>query len=160
MQLSISKAGPYTAGGGSGATAAPPPKKTIFTIFRMSLMLIILWIDFFRHIGLIAPWRKKSCVRPCSKVQILFQQSKLVKVIWIFDVVSQRSTRFPLSKFFCAKLKTKFDNVRLVSKKLLGRILSFTNHTFAWLPARTNSLSGRRALHVGDFSIYGKSSNS
>jgi hypothetical protein len=59
----------------------------------------------------------------------------------------------PLSNFFCAKLKTKFDNVRLVRKKRLGQILSFTNHTFAWLPARTNSRGGRRALHVGDFSI-------
>jgi hypothetical protein len=96
MQLPIGKQGRTQRGGGGGQLPRPSPPKenyNLFTIFRMSL-LIILWIDFFRHIGLIAPWRKKSCVRPCRKVQILFQQSKLVKVIWIFDVISQRSTRF------------------------------------------------------------------
>jgi hypothetical protein len=35
------QAGPYTVGGGGGGNC--PPDKTIFTIFRMSL-LIILWI--------------------------------------------------------------------------------------------------------------------
>jgi hypothetical protein len=43
-----------------------------------------------------------------SKEQILFQESKIAKVIWIFDVVSHRLTRFLLSEFVCAKLKTKF----------------------------------------------------
>jgi hypothetical protein len=64
------KSGPYTAGGG-GATA--PLEKTIFTFFRMSLLIMDIWdynyLDIwdFWHIGLTAPLVKKSYVRPCLK---------------------------------------------------------------------------------------------
>jgi hypothetical protein len=79
-----------------------------------------------------------------SKEQILFQESKIAKVIWIFDVC-----RFLLSEFLCAKLKTKFGNKIIISKNLLGaNFLIYTNKFVE---------SWRRALHVGNFSIYGKS---
>ena len=49
-------------GGAMGATAPPPPEKTIFTIFRMSL-LVILWIfGAFFSIQALLPPVKKSCV--------------------------------------------------------------------------------------------------
>ena len=60
-------------GGRQGGNCHPPPprkpEKTIFTIFRMSL-LIILWIfSAYRLYSLYChPLVKKSCVRPCSNI--------------------------------------------------------------------------------------------
>jgi hypothetical protein len=47
-----------------------------------------------------------------------------------------------------------FDNVRLVSKKLLGRILSFTHHTFAWLLAREQIRGVEDVLYMLAIFLY------
>jgi hypothetical protein len=63
------KPGPCTAvGGGQGGNW--PPEKTIFIIFKVSL-LTILWIfGTFSAYWLYCPLMKKSFVRPCTKLII------------------------------------------------------------------------------------------
>jgi hypothetical protein len=60
------KSGPYTAGAGGGELP-PPLEKTIFTIFRRSLL--ILWISgtYRPYMPYCPPLVKKSCVRPWFK---------------------------------------------------------------------------------------------
>jgi hypothetical protein len=60
----------------SGGGGQLPPEKTIFTIFRMTLLIILCVFGTFRHIGLTDPLVKKSCVNGPVLYQTNAQQEK------------------------------------------------------------------------------------